>query len=100
MTWEVRLDARLLDAAKWGVGEDDIDAISSSIADVWTGERVVVSNEAGILDPMQEHVGRAEHVRQRLLLDRSERLLQAPLIVRRLHVVLPHVPYGAGDEPA
>ena len=43
------------------------------VADVRPRERVVVPDEARILDAVQQHVRRAQHVRERLLLDGAKR---------------------------
>ena len=71
-----------------------------SVADVWAGEGVVVAHEARVLDAVQEHVRRAEHVRQRLLLHGPERLLHQLLVLRGLDVPLAHVAHRAGEEAA
>ena len=68
MLREVGLDAVLFPPAEGRVGEDDVDAFVLLPADVGPGQRVVVAHEARVLDAVQQHVGDAEHVGQRLLL--------------------------------
>ena len=68
------------------------------VADVRPSERIVVPDEARILDPVQQHVRRAQHVRKRLLLDGPKRLLHELLIFWRLHILLAHVANRAGEE--
>ena len=64
------------------------------------GQRVVVADVGGHIDAVQDHVGGAQHVRQRLLLDAVDALLQELLVVRRFHLLLADVFDGAGEEAA
>ena len=73
---------------------------AGGVADVGPGQGVVVADEAGVLDAVQQHVGDAEHVRQLLLLDGAQGLLHALLVLDRLHVALAHVADGAGEKAA
>ena len=100
MLREVALDAVLLPPAEGRVGEDDVDAVGLGVADVGPGQGVVVADEAGILDAVQQHVGDAEHVRKLLFLHRAQGLLHLLLVLGLLHVALAHVADGAGEEAA
>ena len=70
------------------------------VADVGPGQRVVVADEAGVLNAVQQHVGDAEHVRELLLLDGAQGLLHALLVLDLFHVALAHVADGAGEKAA
>ncbi|MGA7415481.1 MAG: hypothetical protein WBW33_33730, partial [Bryobacteraceae bacterium] len=83
-----------------GIGEDDVDAVGRAVADVGPGEGVVVADEAGVLDAVEQHVGDAEHVRQLLLLNGCEGGLHALLVIHGFDVALAHVADGAGEEAA
>ena len=52
------------------------------------------------VDAVQDHVGGAQQVRQRLLLDAVDALLEQLLVLGRLDVLLAHVLDGAGEEAA
>jgi len=64
---KIVFDAVFLAPAKGRVGEHDIDALILAPGNQRAGERVIVAYEARVLDAMQQHVGDAEHMRQRLL---------------------------------
>src|SRR3546814_15950066 len=100
MVGEVALDPVLFLAAKVRIGEDDSDAILLLPADVGAGKCVVVPHEAGIFDAVQQHVGDAEHMRQRLFFYGAEGLLHQLFILGPLHVTITHVTHGAGEETA
>ncbi len=72
---EVRLDAVLLHAAEGRVGDDDVHALLRSLVAQGAGEGVVVADVGGHVDAVQHHVGHAEQVRQVLLLDAGEAVL-------------------------
>ena len=71
-------------AAEGRIGEHDVDAVGLRVADVGPGQRVVVADEARVLDAVQQHVGDAEHVRQLLLLHRPQGGLHLLLRPRRV----------------
>ena len=71
---EVGLDAVFLAASKGRIGEHDIHAVAGRVTDIGSRESVVVADEAGILDAVQQHVGDAEHVRKLLLLHGAQGL--------------------------
>src|ERR1700731_2893262 len=75
MLGKVALDAIFLAPAEGRIGEDYIHAIRLRIADVRPRQRVVVADEAGILDTVQKHVSYTEHVRKLLF---SRRLAGPP----------------------
>ena len=77
---EVTLDAIFLAAAEGRIGEDDVDAVGIAVADVGAGERVVVPDEAGVLNAVQQHVGDAEHVGELLLFDGAQGRLHGLLV--------------------
>ena len=52
------------------------------------------------VDAVQDHVGGAQEVRQRFLLDAEDALLEQLFVLDGLHVVLAHVFDGAGEEAA
>ena len=87
-------------AAEGRIGEDDVHAVGLAVADVGPGQGVVVADEAGVLDAVQQHVGDAEHVRELLLLHGAQGLLHRLLVLGLLHVALAHVADGAGEEAA
>ena len=97
---KVALDAVLLLAAEGRVGEHDIDPVLRPPADVGAGQGVVVTDEARIVDAVQQHVGHAEHVRKLLLLHRAERRLHVPFVPGPLHVAFAHVAQRTGQEAA
>ena len=82
------------------IGEDDVDALVPAPTGVGAGEGVVVADEPGVLDVVEEHVGNAEQVRHPLLFDGAEVLLHPLLVGHLFYVALPHVGEGAGEEPA
>ena len=55
---------------------------------------------AGHVDAVQDHVGDAEHVRQRLFLHAADAGLQGFFVVGGFDVVLAHVFDGAGEKAA
>ena len=65
-----------------------------------SGQRVVVADLRGHFDAVQQHVGDAEQMRQRLLLHAVDGCLQAVCRPRRLDVVLADMLDGAGEEAA
>ena len=68
---EVSLDAVFLSPAEGRVREHDVHAVAGSVADVGPGQGVVVADEAGVLDAVEQHVRDTEHVRELFLLDGS-----------------------------
>ena len=64
--------------------------------DVGAGQRVVVAQEGGVLDPVQQHVGNGQHVGELLLLHRAEAGLERGLVLGAFDVMLSHVADGAG----
>ena len=70
------------------------------VADVGPGQGVVVADEGGIVDAVQQHVGHAQHVRQLLLLDGAQPACMVCSSFDVLHVALAHVPDGAGEKAA
>lgn len=69
---EVGLDAVFLAPAEGGIGEDDVHPVGFAVADVGPGQRVVVADEGGVVDAVEEHVGDAEHVGELLFLGGAE----------------------------
>src|SRR5579859_5091464 len=53
---EIAFDAVFLTPAKRRIREYDIDAVGRGVADIGTGQCVVVAHEARILYAVQEHV--------------------------------------------
>ena len=88
---EVAFDAVFLAAAEGRVGEDDFHAVGLAVADVRPGQRVVVADEARVLNAVKEHVGHAEHVWQWLLFNCPHGGLHRSFISRCLDVTLAHV---------
>ena len=74
---EVHFDAVLFHAAERRIGDDHVDAILRAVVAQRSAERVVVADLRGYLDAVQQHVGRAENVRQVLLFDAVDRRLQS-----------------------
>lgn len=97
---EVGLDAVLFAAAEGRVGDDDIDAVGSRVADVGAGEGVVVADEAGVFDAVEQHIGDAEHVRELLFLDGSQGGLHPLLVGDFFDVAVAHMAEGASEEAA
>ncbi len=97
---EVASRCRPPPAAEGRIGEDDVHAVAVAVADIGPGQGVVVADEAGVLDAVQQHVGDAEHVRQLLLFHGPQAGLQALLVLSLFHVVLAHVADRAGEKAA
>ena len=57
-------------------------------------------HKTGIFNPMQEHVGDAQHVGQLLFLHRPQACLHRLFIGNRFHRVITHVPNRTGKEAA
>ena len=95
---KIILNAVFLHTPKGRIGKDQIHLIGRAVAGVGPGQAVVVQHEAGILDPMQEHVGNAEHVGQLLLLGGPQPRLHRLFSGDGCYVVLAHVANGAGEE--
>lgn len=72
---EVVFDAVLLGAAEGRVGDDDLDPVLLAVVLVGAAEGVVVADVGRGVDAVQDHVGRAEHVRQRLFLHAMDAVL-------------------------
>ena len=96
---EVGLDAVLLHAAEGRVGDDDVDALLRAPVAQGAGQGVVVADVGGHVDAVQEQVGHAQHVRQVLLLDAGEAVLDGALVGLGLGL-LAQVLDGAGEEAA
>ena len=86
--------------AEGRIGEDDVHPVGLAVADVGPGQGVVVADEAGIVDAVQQHVGDAEHVRELLFLAGAQGLLHLLFVGWLLHVALAHVADGAGEKAA
>ena len=96
---EVGLDAVLLHAAEGRVGDDDVHAVLGRPVAQRAGQRVVVADVGGHVDAVQQHVGHAQQVRQVLLLDAGEAVLDGALVGLGLGL-LAQVLDGAGQEAA
>jgi hypothetical protein len=86
---KIRFYAVLFHAAEGRVGDDHFHALFRPPADQRARQRVVVADIAGHINAVQDHVGGAEQVRQRLLLDAEYAALQDRFIVDRFHILLP-----------
>ena len=93
---EIALDAVSFTSAEGGIGEHAIDAVGFAVAGVGAGEGVVVVDEAGVFDAVEEHVGSAEHVGQLLFLDCVEAGLEVGFVLCEIDVVLAHMADGGG----
>ena len=98
---EIALDAVFLSPPKGGLVSTISTRSACRVADVGPRQRVVVADEARILDAVQQHVGDAEHVRKLLLLDCAQGLpASSALVFDVLHVTLAHVANGTGEKSA
>ena len=97
---EIALNTVLLAPAEGWIGEDDVHPVGLDIADVGPGEGVVVADEGGIVDAVEQHVGDAEHVRKLLLFGCAQALLHLLLVVRAFHIALAYMTEGASKEDA
>ena len=66
---EVVLDAVFFHAAEGRIGDDHIDAVLGAVVAQRASQGVVVADLRGHVDAVEDHVGHAQEVRQRLLLD-------------------------------
>ena len=69
---EVVLDAVLFHAAERRVGEDHVHPVLGSVVPQRAGQGVVVADAGRHVDAVDDHVGDAQQVRQRLLLDAAD----------------------------
>ena len=97
---EVTFDAVFLTPTERRIRKNDVHAIRLRVADVRPRKCVVVVDESGILNAVQEHIGDAEHVRELFLLDCSQPLLHVLLILYFFHVPVAHVTNSASEESA
>ena len=74
----VGLDAVLLHAAEGRVGDDDVNTLLRTPVAQGAGESVVVADVGGDIDAVQEEIGHAQDVREVLLLDAGEAVLNGP----------------------
>ena len=81
-----------------GISKDNVHPVRLGVTDIRAGQGVIVADEGGIIDTMEEHVGDAEHVGELFLLRSTEALLHPLLIVGCLHVALAHMSYGAREK--
>ena len=100
MLREVGLDAVLFLAAERRIGQHDVDPVLLFPRDVGPGQGVVVAQERGFLDAVEQHVGHRQHVRELLFLHRAQAGLHLRLVPGALDGVLAHVADGAGEEAA
>ena len=96
---EVGLDAVLLHAAEGRVGDDDVHALLRAPVAQRAGEGVVVADVGGHVDAVQQQIGHAQDVRQVLLLDAGEAVLDGALVGLGLRL-LAQVLDGADEEAA
>ena len=75
LAWKVGFDAVFFHAAERRVGDDHIDALLRLPVTQRARQRVVVADVGRNVDAVQQQVGHAEQVRQVLLLDAGEALL-------------------------
>ena len=78
---EVGLDAVFFHAAEGGIGDDAVDAFLRTPVAEGAAEGVVMADAGGDVDAMEEEVGHAEDVREVLLLDAGEALLDGALVL-------------------
>jgi hypothetical protein len=76
----IRFDAVLLHAAEGRVGDDDVHALPWTPVPQGSGEGVVVTDVGRDVDAVEHEVGHAEHVRQVLLLDAGEAVLNGAFV--------------------
>ena len=95
----VGLDAVLLHAAEGRVGDDDVHALLRAPVAQGAGEGVVVADVGGDVDAVQEEIGHAQDVRQVLLFDAGEAVLDGALVGLGLGL-LAEVLDGADEEAA
>jgi len=95
---EVLLDTILFHAAEGRVGDDDIDLFLGRVVGVRAAQCILVLDAGGRVNAVQDHVGGAEHVRQRFFLDAKDALLHYLFITRDLHIVAALVIDGAGQK--
>ena len=82
---EILLDPVFFNAAKRRVGRDDMDTIAIAIVPIGLGQRIVMTNTGWCVDPMQDHIGDAEIVREGLFLNASNSLGQCGPIGLSVH---------------
>ncbi len=95
----VGLDAVLLHATERRVGDDAVHALLRAPVAQGTGEGVVVADVGGDVDAVQEEIGHAQDVREVLLLDAGEAVLNFPLVGLGLRLFA-QVLDGADEEAA
>ena len=100
MGGEVVFDAIFFHAAEGRVGDDDVDAVGVAVVLVGAAQGVVVPDVGGSVDAVQDHVGDAQHVRQRLLLHAPDGVDQRLFVFAGFDVLLALVVDGAGQKAA
>ena len=95
----VGLDAVLLHATEGWVGDDNVHALLRAPVAQRAGEGVVVADIGGDVDSVQEEIGHAQDVREVLLLDAGEAVLDGALVGLGLGL-LPQMLDGADEEAA
>ena len=96
---EVGFDAVFFHAAERRIGDDDIHALLRAPVAQRARQRVVVPHVGGDVDAVQQQVGHAQHMRQVLLLDAGEAVLDVALVGFGLGL-LAQVFDGTGEEAA
>lgn len=97
---KVTFDSILFLPAEGRIGEDDVHAVGLTIADIGPGQGIVVTDEGGVVDAVQQHVRHTEHVRELLFLAGAQGLLHLLFVDRFLHIAVAHVANGTGEKPA
>ena len=97
---KVVFDAVFFHAAKGRVGDDDVDPVFVGVVRVRAAQGVVVPDVGGCVDAVQNHVGDAQHMGQRFLLDTMDGCLQGFFVIRRFYVIFAFVVDGAGEKAA
>jgi len=95
---EVRFNAILFDPAEGWIGDYDIHPVPRAVGLQGTGEGVVMVDLRRYLDPVEEHIGHAEKVGHRLLLDAMNRFLKGFPVFHRLYIPVPDMLNGAGEK--
>ena len=57
-----------------------------------------MAHEAGVLHPVQQHVGHGQHVGQGLFLDRAQAALHGRFVLGSFDIAVAHVAHGTGQE--
>ena len=94
---EVHLHAVLLAAAVRRIHHDDVELVLRLVGAHVALERIAVV-DARRIDVVEKHVRHAQEVRQRLLLDAEDGLVEESAVTDALHLWLQHL-QGRGQEP-